>query len=285
MGRHCGQAALELKKKMKRAWMKLKGKSKLFFLLLLLAAVILWVGFFPHTPVGVWYGFVTGVGGKSRLVFVVYKLIDGTFSAHVNSLDSNYENNFKDVSVSGNSVRGEDLSGTSFDLRMNLYGQSLSGHVEMQSKTYDLNLKRGKNFLVPRVNFGGNAVTDYSYQVPREMQDGLETADIQTNGGDRQNIEKSVRGILDSTYPDIHSLLVLRHGKLVLEEYFYGYAAQDEHTLQSATKSVLSILFGIAQDQGLVNVNDKLYDYFPEYRNKPGWSKDKNKLHWGTCYP
>lgn len=262
--------------------MMLKRNRRYFFLLLLLAAAVLFIGLYRRSPAGAWHGFATGEGGTYRVSMVVDKLIDGIFFAGVNSLDANYQNNFNHVSVNGHSVHGEDVSGTSFDLKMDWSGRSLSGRYTMGSKTLNLSLKRGKDFIVPCVNFSGDAAADYSYQVPRTAADGLETADLQSNGGDLQKIEGAVHGILDLTYPGIHGLLVSRHGKLVLEEYFYGYGPGDEHTMQSTTKSVLSILFGIAQDQGLVHVQDKLYDYFPEYRNKLGWSADKNKITLGN---
>jgi CubicO group peptidase (beta-lactamase class C family) len=47
------------------------------------------------------------------------------------------------------------------------------------------------------------------------------------------------------------------------------------------TKSVFTTLFGIAQDQGLVNVNQKLYDLYPEYRSKSGWDPKKNDITLG----
>ena len=57
-----------------------------------------------------------------------------------------------------------------------------------------------------------------------------------------------VRAILNGTYKDVHSVLLYQDGKLVLEEYFYGYNAQRTHQLRSATKSVVSALAGIAID-------------------------------------
>jgi CubicO group peptidase (beta-lactamase class C family) len=53
-----------------------------------------------------------------------------------------------------------------------------------------------------------------------------------------------VRGILDGTYKDVHSVLLYQRGKLVMEEYFYGYSVQRPHQLRSATKSVVAHLRG-----------------------------------------
>lgn len=65
-------------------------------------------------------------------------------------------------------------------------------------------------------------------------------------------------------FPDLHSLLVVRHGALVFEEYFHGHRAGELHTLQSVSKSITSALVGIALDRGdLRGVDEKVLDFFP----------------------
>ena len=47
-------------------------------------------------------------------------------------------------------------------------------------------------------------------------------------------------------YPQVRSLLVVRHGYLVYERYWHGLDAADGHNSHSVTKSVTSALVGIA---------------------------------------
>jgi CubicO group peptidase (beta-lactamase class C family) len=47
-------------------------------------------------------------------------------------------------------------------------------------------------------------------------------------------------------YPQVRSLLVVRHGYLVYERYWHGFDAADGHNSHSVTKSVTSALVGIA---------------------------------------
>ena len=47
-------------------------------------------------------------------------------------------------------------------------------------------------------------------------------------------------------FPNLHSLLIIRNGKMVVEEYFAGYQCGQRHTLQSVSKSFTSALVGIA---------------------------------------
>jgi CubicO group peptidase (beta-lactamase class C family) len=64
--------------------------------------------------------------------------------------------------------------------------------------------------------------------------------------------------------PDLHALLIVRHGYLVLEEYFDGWRADQLHTQQSVTKSFTSALVGIAIGRGEIrDVNEKVLDFFP----------------------
>lgn len=61
-------------------------------------------------------------------------------------------------------------------------------------------------------------------------------------------------------------MLLVRNGKLILEEYFYGYDRDSKHELHSVSKSITSILVGIAIDQKMISaVNEKVYSFFPEY--------------------
>jgi CubicO group peptidase (beta-lactamase class C family) len=67
-------------------------------------------------------------------------------------------------------------------------------------------------------------------------------------------------------YGPVDSLIVVRHGAVVLEEYFRGWTAGRLHPMYSVTKSVTSLLFGIAIDLGLgPDLEQPLLDLFPEY--------------------
>ena len=69
-------------------------------------------------------------------------------------------------------------------------------------------------------------------------------------------------------YPRIHSLLVVRHGRLVVEEYFNNWKADRLHMLQSVTKSFMSALIGIAIGRGEIkSVDEKILDFFPDMKD------------------
>lgn len=62
----------------------------------------------------------------------------------------------------------------------------------------------------------------------------------------------------------IHSILVIRHGVLVMEAYIHPFNAQTRHEVYSVTKSITSSLIGIAIAEGLIGeVQTQLFSYFP----------------------
>lgn len=113
---------------------------------------------------------------------------------------------------------------------------------------------------------GGKPFT-YHYNVPADLRDGLETGSIINSGLDTALIRTLMNRIVDGTYQNVHSVLLLKNGKLVLEEYFYEYDVKKLHEQRSATKSFVSALTGIAVAQGLIkSADDKVLSYFPEYQ-------------------
>jgi CubicO group peptidase (beta-lactamase class C family) len=63
----------------------------------------------------------------------------------------------------------------------------------------------------------------------------------------------------------IHSLLIVRHGSLLLDAYFYPYQGNSVHDLASVTKSLMTTLIGIAADQGKLKLDDPMLSFFPDY--------------------
>ncbi len=91
-----------------------------------------------------------------------------------------------------------------------------------------------------------NAPAAYRYAAPTDLADGITSGDAGSSGLNRAVLERVVQGVLDGTWPDVHSVLVHHRGHLILEEYFYGYSAPRVHQMRSATKSVVGALAGIA---------------------------------------
>ena len=65
----------------------------------------------------------------------------------------------------------------------------------------------------------------------------------------------------------IYGIVIIRHGELAAEKYFQGKDAPSYQTVRSASKSFLSALIGIAVDKGLIRLDQKLVEFFPEYKD------------------
>jgi CubicO group peptidase (beta-lactamase class C family) len=90
-------------------------------------------------------------------------------------------------------------------------------------------------------------------------------------GIDSARIEGLFARIRDRTFPGIDGLVIVRHGGLVAEAYFNGYGPDRPHDIRSATKSVTSILVGIALDRGWLTLDTTVVSFFAEYRPSAGW--------------
>jgi CubicO group peptidase (beta-lactamase class C family) len=93
------------------------------------------------------------------------------------------------------------------------------------------------------------------------------TSKPEVQGLDKVRIKKLIKRINNNRIQGIDSLLIVRNGYLVTEKYFNGWSRDRLHTLQSNTKSITSLLVGIAIDQGsITSVDDKVVSFFPEYQ-------------------
>ena len=106
----------------------------------------------------------------------------------------------------------------------------------------------------------------YSYQQPTNDKDGLNTGNLDNSGLDKLLLNEMMEKIVDGKYPNVHSILIIKDGKLVFEEYFYEHNKNKLHELRSATKSFISALTGIAIDKGFIkSKTETVLSYFPEY--------------------
>jgi len=70
---------------------------------------------------------------------------------------------------------------------------------------------------------------------------------------------------LEEAQPDaIHSVMIRRHGKIVSQGWWAPYAPETPHLLWSLSKSFTSTAIGLAQDEGLLSIDDQVISFFPE---------------------
>jgi CubicO group peptidase (beta-lactamase class C family) len=105
----------------------------------------------------------------------------------------------------------------------------------------------------------------YSYRAPLAVDDGWPVATAEDENLDRAGIEAFVQYLLDMPMDstnalEVHGILVARHGRLVLEEYFHGFDRTRLHDTRSAGKSITATLAGAVMQAGLpVRLTDPVY--------------------------
>src|SRR5690606_18684834 len=67
---------------------------------------------------------------------------------------------------------------------------------------------------------------------------------------------------------EFHSLMILRHGKVITEAWWAPYASELKHTMYSVSKSFTATAIGFAVSEGKLSVNDKVLSFFPNHKPK-----------------
>lgn len=126
----------------------------------------------------------------------------------------------------------------------------------------------------------------YQYQKPVQFDDGLAVGTLFDAGFDTAQIQKLMNKIAKPGYLDLHSILIYKDGKLVLEEYYFGnhdtinfeggvirdkrpapiwWTRNEKHYIASVNKALTSTLTGIVLDKYALTTGAHLKDYLPEY--------------------
>jgi CubicO group peptidase (beta-lactamase class C family) len=134
--------------------------------------------------------------------------------------------------------------------------------------------------------------SQYTYQPPENINDGLDVGSLQEVNIDATLVEEAVNDINRGKYKEVHSMLIFKDDKLVLEEYFTGHIYQWDapnhhgelvtwdrdmlHVIMSVTKSITSTCIGIAIDEGFIeSVHQSIFDYLPEHQHLNTDGKDE----------
>jgi CubicO group peptidase (beta-lactamase class C family) len=254
---------------------------------------------FSQGPPGVWTGRVDPLDDRISFYLSIRQAEDGSVTAFIRNPDYNYFRrrlyrvDASDAQVPpvsqvpqvtqvtrvtlSNTERADDrLTGTHGLQGDRLSLPTLSGHPPLEFTRRPAGAAAG---LFPRAEGGA----PYAYHKPETADDGWPTAALADAGMDsgplRELVEKILTADLQDNPLNIHSLLVARHGKLVFEEYFYGYGRQLTHDTRSASKTYGPVLAGIARGRGAnIGPDTPVYGQYPEYRPFDHWDVRKDGL-------
>jgi CubicO group peptidase (beta-lactamase class C family) len=89
---------------------------------------------------------------------------------------------------------------------------------------------------------------------------------------------------LESGYTEPHGLMIMRGGKVCAEGWWTPYAPGIRHGLQSHTKTYAATAVGIAYTEGIVKLDERIIDIFPEYAPaEPSENLKKLTVHHVLC--
>lgn len=69
---------------------------------------------------------------------------------------------------------------------------------------------------------------------------------------------------LEKSETEMHGLMIMRHGKLCTQGWWAPFGPNVRHGLQSHTKTYAATAVGIAYTEGLVKLDERIIDIFPE---------------------
>jgi CubicO group peptidase (beta-lactamase class C family) len=223
----------------------------------------------------------TGKGGPDDIVFKLWVTDDGLLSGEAHTLRGGKHRTqspatqviWEDPEIVLHMNTGVILQGKLDEAAARIDGELIyQGKQLMQLPLDGVEAGSVKGLLARSVQPGKPI---YSYALPTEISDGWRSAGPETFGLEPAQLEGLVTDVIQGKAGILHSLLIASNGKLILEEYFHGYESEDLHRLASVTKSVSSLITGIAIDQGLIKgVGAAVIDFFPHVRKhaSKGWN-------------
>src|SRR5271157_1771069 len=118
--------------------------------------------------------------------------------------------------------------------------------------------------VLPCLHPGAQAQKPDDNFAPESRSDGWTTTDVASAGLDHAALARMEQAIAAAEFKKISSVLIARHGKLAYEAYFES-AVDSLRDTRSATKSITSMLAGIALDEHLLpGLDANVLTYFLE---------------------
>jgi CubicO group peptidase (beta-lactamase class C family) len=206
---------------------------------------------------GLWSGIVNPSEEKFSFYIFARRNADGSYAAVLRNPEFDLGNQFKvDRLVRDGDVlqltgkRGDAVSVVASG-RIAAEADRFSLLFDGRGGSYDFARDDGASLVYPRPRPG----QPYRYTPPPFLNDGWPTGTLASELIDQPTMERLVQSFIamkmdEPDAPEIHALLIARHGRLVLEEYFHGFSRDQLHILRSAGKSVSGAVIGAAMHAG-----------------------------------
>lgn len=138
------------------------------------------------------------------------------------------------------------------------------GTNESSWKRQDIPEEKYKSTLYDQIDRFPDIVRFNNKKLSPGQSFDVETGTLEEAGGNRSLIKK----LIGLAAGRVDSLLVSKNGRLVVEEYFNGYSAEDSQNISSVSKCFTSFLLGDAIEKKYIkSINDPIKEYLPEYKS------------------
>lgn len=236
-----------------------------------------------------WGGQVVPRDDDFTLYLKIFKRADGTIGAFLRNPERNIgtQINLDRIVRRGDAVSlmgKSNGSGRESALLSGSYdpeNQILTIAFPQRGGTYDLRRDDDpQTAFYPR----GASPAPYVYRPPLARGDGWPTGTLAEANIDVRGIERFVQRIedtpIDSVHaPEVDGILIARHGKLVLEEYFHGFSRDRLHETRSAAKSLTATIVGAALQAGVpLSLTSRVYEVMNGGALPPGLEPRKQAM-------
>ena len=110
-----------------------------------------------------------------------------------------------------------------------------------------------------------NAIKEKGIQLVsyNDVTEALPRSTPEKEGVSSKGIEAYLKAVKESGQ-DLHSLMVLRHGKVIAEKWFSNNAFNINHVMHSVSKTFTATAIGFAVAENRLKVTDKVTSFFPD---------------------
>jgi CubicO group peptidase (beta-lactamase class C family) len=205
-----------------------------------------------------WHGDVEPLRDEFTFLLLLTRRPDGSLGAVLRNpeFDLGTQQHVERLDVDGDRLkligkRGEkerEVAGGHWDAENDVITLSFPG----RGGSYDFHRDGDDSEFYPR----GKNPARYAYRAPPRFDDGWQVSTLDAESIDRPAMERFIQKLVDMPMDSqdalqIHGVLIARHGKLVLEEYFHGEHRDKPHMTRSAAKSVTAVLVGAVMQAGV----------------------------------
>jgi len=236
-----------------------------------------------HSIEGQWEFKYNEKGRKHRFVFEFISTGNGSYKGNVYSyLDNNYMGIMKlgkiefknpNLRLVANPAANVIIEGAVDFNKQIIEGKLL--YTDGTSRPLTLKCIKPEK-TSKQIVFTGSDSPAYIYKPPEKTVGGWDISTLRKENLDVSLIETAVNKIIKERCGMLNSFLIIKNGKLVCEEYFNRFSREIPHRTASVTKSITSLLIGIAIDKGFIkDVNTTAFEFFPEYKElrTDAWDK------------